>query len=31
MVGPELDMEYVEDEKWWNHNINHICNRLEDG
>ncbi len=31
VVGPELDMEYVEDEKWWNHNINEICIRLEDG
>lgn len=31
VVGPELDMEYVEDERWWKHNINQICNRLEDG
>ncbi|WP_160036404.1 ParB N-terminal domain-containing protein [Paenibacillus sp. An7] len=31
IVGPELDMEYVEDENWWNHNINQICKRLEEG
>jgi ParB-like nuclease domain. len=31
IVGPEPDLEYVEDEKWWNHNIDQICKRIEDG
>ncbi|MEF2246479.1 ParB N-terminal domain-containing protein [Paenibacillus sp. IITD108] len=31
VVGPELHMEYVENEDWWNHNINQICERIEDG
>lgn len=31
IVGPEPDMEYVEDEKWWNSNIDQICKRIEDG
>ncbi|MBY0159710.1 hypothetical protein H0178_28655 [Cytobacillus firmus] len=31
VVGPELNMEYVEDEAWWNHNINEICTRLANG
>lgn len=31
VVGPEPDLEYVEDEKWWNHNINQISERLNDG
>jgi len=31
VVGPEKNMEYIEEEEWWNHNINQICNRLEDG
>ncbi|WP_152392738.1 ParB N-terminal domain-containing protein [Paenibacillus guangzhouensis] len=31
VVGPELNMEYVEDEDWWNYNMNEICNRLADG
>lgn len=31
VVGPELNMEYVENEDWWNYNINEICKRIEDG
>ena len=31
VVGPEPDLEYVEDEKWWNHNINQISERLNAG
>lgn len=31
VVGPEPDLEYVEDEKWWDHNINQISERLNDG
>ncbi|PZT54706.1 ParB N-terminal domain-containing protein [Paenibacillus silvae] len=30
-LGPELNMEYVEDEDWWNYNINQISNRIESG
>lgn len=30
-LGPELNMEYVEDENWWNYNINQISNRIESG
>ncbi|GIP30531.1 hypothetical protein J23TS9_56610 [Paenibacillus sp. J23TS9] len=31
VVGPESNMEYVEDEDWWNYNINQISNRIESG
>ncbi|MDT0122410.1 hypothetical protein Q9R46_07150 [Paenibacillus sp. RRE4] len=31
VVGPESNMEYVEDENLWNHNINQISNRIESG
>lgn len=31
VVGPESNMEYVEDENWWNLNINQISNRIESG
>lgn len=30
-LGPELNMEYVEDEDWWNYNINQISKRIESG
>lgn len=31
VLGPELNMEYVEDEDWWNYNVNQISNRIESG
>lgn len=31
VVGPELQMEYVENEEWWGYNINQICQRIEGG
>ena len=31
VVGPEPDMEYVENEDWWNANIDQICKRLKNG
>ncbi|KRE55926.1 hypothetical protein ASL11_34910 [Paenibacillus sp. Soil750] len=31
VVGPEQHMEYVENEDWWNYNINQICERIEGG
>ncbi|EBK2059985.1 ParB N-terminal domain-containing protein [Paenibacillus timonensis] len=31
VVGPESNMEYVEDEDWWNYNISQISNRIEVG
>lgn len=31
IVGPESNMEYVEDEDCWNFNINQICSRVEAG
>ncbi|WP_145329955.1 ParB N-terminal domain-containing protein [Paenibacillus xylanexedens] len=31
VVGPESNMEYVEDENLWNHNINQISDRIESG
>jgi hypothetical protein len=31
VVGPESNMEYVEDGNLWNHNINQISNRIESG
>ncbi|MBT2765887.1 hypothetical protein [Paenibacillus sp. ISL-20] len=31
VVGPELHMEYIENEEWWDYNINQICKRIEGG
>lgn len=31
VVGPEQHMEYIEDENWWDYNMNQICNRLDEG
>ncbi|PCL93019.1 chromosome partitioning protein ParB [Paenibacillus lautus] len=31
IVGPEEHLEYEEDIKWWNYNIDQICSRFESG
>jgi len=31
VVGPELQMKCVENEEWWDYNINQIFQRIEGG